>query len=54
MAKLKFEMRGKEPTKIAIGMYSKDGELVNLSKPCDLNGQVQFLLKERVTICWFT
>jgi dynein heavy chain len=41
MAKLKFEMDAdNQPKKSAIGMYSKDGEYVNLEKPCDLNGQV--------------
>ncbi|KAL8567586.1 hypothetical protein ACOMHN_054399 [Nucella lapillus] len=42
MAKLKFEMGSDgEPIKLATGMHSKDGEYVNLEKPCDLNGQVE-------------
>jgi hypothetical protein len=42
MAKLKFEMDAatNQPKKIAVGMFSKDGEYVNMDKPCDLNGQV--------------
>lgn len=41
MASLKFEKgKGSEDTKVALGMYSKDGEYVDLSQPCDLSGQV--------------
>ena len=41
MAKLKFELDSSgQPIKSAIAMYSKDGEYVDLEKPCDLNGQV--------------
>jgi dynein heavy chain len=42
MAKLKFEMdANNQPKKVATGMWSKDGEYVNMDKPCDLNGQVR-------------
>ncbi|KAK7507150.1 hypothetical protein BaRGS_00001085, partial [Batillaria attramentaria] len=42
MAKLKFDKdsSGKD-IKMAVGMYSKDGEYVELEKICDLNGQVE-------------
>ena len=41
MAKLKFEQTDQdEDTKIALGMWSKDKEYVDLSAPCDCNGQV--------------
>lgn len=41
MAQLKFTQDdGGNDTKIAISMYSKDGEVVELDKPCDLAGQV--------------
>ncbi|KAK7113097.1 dynein beta chain, ciliary-like [Littorina saxatilis] len=42
MAKLKFELDfGGQPIKTGVGMYSKDGEYVQLDKTCDLNGQVE-------------
>jgi hypothetical protein len=42
MAKLKFTQDdGGNDTKIATSMYSKDGEVVELDKPCDLAGQVR-------------
>ena len=42
MAKLKFELdKDDNPVKTALGMYSKDGEFVDLNKACDLNGQVE-------------
>ncbi|XP_076454452.1 dynein beta chain, ciliary-like [Babylonia areolata] len=42
MAKLKFELGADgQPIKNATGMWSKDGEYVDLDKPCDLNGQVE-------------
>ena len=45
MAKLKFKLDDKEqPTKEAIGMYSKDGEYVDFSKPCVCVGQVEVWL----------
>lgn len=41
MAKLKFEVDSAgQPMKSATAMFSKDGEYVELDKPCDLNGQV--------------
>lgn len=41
MASLKFEEDASgEPTKIAIGMTSKDKEYVDFDKPCELVGQV--------------
>jgi dynein heavy chain len=52
MAKLKFEKlpvehgdsesqeNRKAELKLATGMWSKDGEYVNLSSPCDCSGQV--------------
>lgn len=44
MAKLEFEKDDKgNCLKQGIGMYSKDGEYVNLDKTCDLNGQVTIL-----------
>ncbi|XP_062567134.1 dynein beta chain, ciliary-like [Saccostrea cucullata] len=45
MAKLKFTQDDKgNDTKIATAMYSKDGEMVDLDKPCDLAGQVEHWL----------
>ena len=42
MAKLKFkEDEGGQPTKEALGMYSKDGEYVDFAKPCKCVGQVE-------------
>ncbi|GFN78401.1 dynein heavy chain 9, axonemal, partial [Plakobranchus ocellatus] len=42
MAKLKFELdKDDKPVKTGLGMYSKDGEYVDLNKACDLNGQVE-------------
>ena len=42
MAKLKFkEDDGGQPTKEALGMYSKDGEYVNFAEPCKCVGQVE-------------
>lgn len=41
MAKLKFKQDDKgNDTKVALGMFSKDGEYVDLDKECDLGGQV--------------
>lgn len=47
MAALKFEheQSGKEEagevtSKLAVGMYSKDGEYVDLAEKCDCDGQV--------------
>lgn len=42
MSKLEFEKDDKgNVLKMAVGMYSKDGEYVTLDKTCDLNGQVR-------------
>lgn len=42
MAKLKFTQNDKgEDTKVSTGMYSKDGEYVDMSSSCDLSGQVR-------------
>ena len=42
MAKLKFQQdEAGNPTKEAIGMYSKDGEYVDFDKPCVCVGQVE-------------
>jgi len=41
MAKLKFvDDADGNPTKEAVGMYSKEGEYVDFDKPCDCSGQV--------------
>jgi dynein heavy chain len=41
MAKLKFKEDGDgNPTKEAVGMYSKDGEYVDFDEPCKCVGQV--------------
>ncbi|XP_067673689.1 dynein beta chain, ciliary-like [Haliotis asinina] len=45
MAKLKFDMDSDNvELKSASGMYSKDGEYVDLDKKCDLSGQVEVWL----------
>ncbi|KAJ8318719.1 LOW QUALITY PROTEIN: hypothetical protein KUTeg_003810 [Tegillarca granosa] len=45
MAKLKFTQTDKgEDTKITTGMYSKDGEYVDMASSCDLSGQVEIWL----------
>ncbi|WAR03796.1 DYHC-like protein [Mya arenaria] len=45
MAKLKFQQDDKgNNTKVALGMFSKDGEYVDLDKECDLGGQVEVWL----------
>ena len=42
MAKLKFKQdEAGNPTKEAVGMYSKDGEYVDFDKPCVCVGQVE-------------
>ena len=42
MAKLKFECDSKnEPTKTALGMWSKDGEYVTFDTNCECVGQVK-------------
>ena len=43
MAKLKFKQDDAgNDTKEALGMWSKDGEYVDLDQACDLGGQVSF------------
>ncbi|XP_058960986.2 dynein beta chain, ciliary-like [Pocillopora verrucosa] len=45
MAKLKFvDDEDGNPTKEAVGMYSKEGEYVDFNKPCDCSGQVEVWL----------
>ncbi len=47
MAKLKFQMDDQnQPTKEALGMYSKDGEYVDFSEPCLCVGQVEVWLNK--------
>lgn len=43
MAKLKFEKDSEgNDAKVALGMFSKDGEYVDMDQACDLGGQVCF------------
>ena len=53
MAKLKFKEDEKgEPTKEAVGMYSKDGEYVDFDEPCKCVGQVcTYVRKESWPAC---
>ncbi|XP_045680245.1 dynein axonemal heavy chain 9 isoform X1 [Phyllostomus hastatus] len=45
MAKMQFHLDTSEkPTKISLGMYSKENEYVAFSKPCDCSGQVEIWL----------
>ncbi|XP_065180851.1 dynein beta chain, ciliary-like [Sycon ciliatum] len=44
MSKLKFEEIDGKPTNKALGMYSKDGEYVDLSEECECVGQVEVWL----------
>ncbi len=47
MAKLKFQMDDEnQPTKQALGMYSKDGEYVDFAEPCECVGQVEVWLNK--------
>lgn len=48
MAQLKFMEEDGQPTKEAIGMFSKDGEYVAFDKPCMCVGQVSSL---RMHVC---
>ena len=44
MVKLKFEEDSSgEATKMAVGMYSGEGEYVEFDQLCDCNGQVRLL-----------
>lgn len=50
MAKLKFvDDEDGNPTKEAVGMYSKEGEYVDFDKPCDCNGQVKYITSVRLS-----
>ncbi len=41
ISQLKFMMdENNQPTKTALGMFSKDGEYVDFDKPCECVGQV--------------
>ncbi|XP_070335212.1 dynein axonemal heavy chain 9 isoform X1 [Odocoileus virginianus] len=45
MAKMQFQLDANEkPTKTSLGMYSKEGEYVAFSEPCDCSGQVEIWL----------
>ncbi|XP_059764547.1 dynein axonemal heavy chain 9 [Balaenoptera ricei] len=45
MAKMQFQLDTSEkPTKISLGMYSKEEEYVAFSEPCDCSGQVEIWL----------
>ncbi|XP_032945882.1 dynein axonemal heavy chain 9 [Rhinolophus ferrumequinum] len=45
MAKMQFQLDTSEKTtKISLGMYSKEGEYVAFSEPCDCSGQVEIWL----------
>ncbi|XP_053528697.1 dynein axonemal heavy chain 9 isoform X1 [Artibeus jamaicensis] len=45
MAKMQFHLdTSEQPTKISVGMYSKENEYVAFSKPCDCSGQVEIWL----------
>lgn len=59
LAKLKFEqpLSDSSDNKTALGMYSKDGEYVDLNSKCDCSGQVEIWLNRvleamRSTICY--
>nr|CAB3238531.1 dynein beta chain, ciliary-like [Phallusia mammillata] len=41
---LKFAEENGEPTKVALGMFSKENEYVEFDKPCELVGQVEVWL----------
>ncbi|KAM6469113.1 dynein axonemal heavy chain 9 [Liasis olivaceus] len=42
MAKMKFDVDSEQnPTKLGLGMYSKEEEYVDFSEPCDCGGQVE-------------
>ncbi|XP_044310020.1 dynein axonemal heavy chain 9 [Varanus komodoensis] len=42
MAKMKFQVDSDQnPTKLGLGMYSKEEEYVTFSEPCDCSGQVE-------------
>lgn len=42
LAKMKFQLDSEQkPTKVALGMYSREEEYVSFSEPCDCSGQVR-------------
>lgn len=42
LAKMKFQLDSKQkPTKVGLGMYSKEEEYISFSEPCDCSGQVR-------------
>ncbi|XP_006863495.1 PREDICTED: dynein heavy chain 9, axonemal [Chrysochloris asiatica] len=50
MAKMQFQLDdSKKPTKISLGMYSKEEEYVVFSEPCDCSGQVEIWLNHVLT-----
>ncbi|XP_057572498.1 dynein axonemal heavy chain 9 [Hippopotamus amphibius kiboko] len=50
MAKMQFQLDTSEkPTKISLGMYSKEEEYVTFSEPCDCSGQVEIWLNHVLT-----
>ncbi|RXM32245.1 Dynein heavy chain 11, axonemal [Acipenser ruthenus] len=52
MADLKFEEDEKEPTKTAVGMYSKENEYASFSANCNCSGQVEtWLSRLEETMC---
>ncbi|NXI37002.1 DYH9 protein, partial [Galbula dea] len=45
LAKMKFQLDSEQkPTKVALGMYSREEEYVSFSEPCDCSGQVEVWL----------
>ncbi|NWR75951.1 DYH9 protein, partial [Centropus unirufus] len=45
LAKMKFQLDSEQkPTKLGLGMYSKEEEYVDFSEPCDCSGQVEVWL----------
>ncbi|NXT77896.1 DYH9 protein, partial [Zapornia atra] len=45
LAKMKFQLDSEQkPTKVSLGMYSREEEYVSFSEPCDCSGQVEVWL----------
>ncbi|XP_009976195.1 PREDICTED: dynein heavy chain 9, axonemal-like, partial [Tauraco erythrolophus] len=45
LAKMKFQLDSEQkPTKVGLGMYSREEEYVRFSEPCDCSGQVEIWL----------
>ncbi|XP_010071976.1 PREDICTED: dynein heavy chain 9, axonemal-like, partial [Pterocles gutturalis] len=45
LAKIKFQLDSEQkPTKVGLGMYSREEEYVSFSEPCDCSGQVEVWL----------